>query len=75
MKEVVMETIYTVSGLSCENCVKHVLEEVREIPGVVQAELDLSGQLTLVTELPLDVALVQEATSEAGNYQVSLASH
>ena len=58
---------YTVSGMTCSHCVASVTEEVTEIPGVddVQVELE-SGRLTVVSDAPLDPALVRSAVEEAG---------
>ena len=58
---------YTVSGMTCGHCVASVTEEVSEIPGVddVQVELE-SGRLTVVSDAPLDPALVRTAVEEAG---------
>jgi copper chaperone len=60
-----MTTTYTVSGMTCEHCVSSVTEEVREVPGVsdVQVELD-SGRLTV--EGDADPTAVQAAVQEAG---------
>ncbi len=58
---------YTVSGMTCGHCVASVTEEVSEIPGVddVQVELD-SGRLTVSSGAPVDPALVRSAVEEAG---------
>jgi copper chaperone len=60
-----MTTTYTVSGMTCGHCVSSVTEEVLEVPGVtdVQVELD-SGRLTVTGEA--DPAAVQAAVEEAG---------
>lgn len=59
---------YTVSGMTCEHCVRSVTEEVGEVAGVtaVQVELD-SGRLTV--EGDADDVAVEQAVHEAG-YQV-----
>jgi copper chaperone len=56
---------YTVSGMTCGHCVSSVTEEVTEVPGVteVQVELD-SGRLTVTGDA--DPAAVQAAVEEAG---------
>jgi copper chaperone len=56
---------YTVSGMTCGHCVSSVTEEVTEVPGVteVQVELD-SGCLTVNGDA--DPAAVQAAVEEAG---------
>ena len=58
---------YTVSGMTCGHCVASVTEEVSEIPGVddVQVELE-SGRVTVTSDAPLDPALVRSAVEEAG---------
>jgi copper ion binding protein len=59
---------YTVSGMTCEHCVRSVTEEVGEVAGVtaVQVELD-SGRLSV--EGDADDVAVEQAVHEAG-YQV-----
>jgi copper chaperone len=59
---------YTVTGMTCGHCVASVTEEVGELPGVtdVQVELD-SGLLTVTGETTPDA--VRAAVAEAG-YQV-----
>ncbi|MGO1971569.1 MAG: heavy-metal-associated domain-containing protein [Propionibacteriaceae bacterium] len=62
---------YTVTGMTCGHCVTSVTEEVSEVPGVsdVQVELE-SGQLTVTSDAPVESAAVRAAVEEAG-YQVS----
>ena len=60
----------TVSGMTCEHCVASVTEEVAEIPGVEQVDVDLAtGALQVTSERPLDDAEVRAAVEEAG-YQL-----
>ncbi|MCL1906601.1 MAG: heavy-metal-associated domain-containing protein [Propionibacteriaceae bacterium] len=66
-----METSYLVGGMSCENCVKHVLQEVRQVVGVTDGSLDLSGRLVLISEQVLDFSLVSAAVAEAGHYTLT----
>lgn len=55
---------YTVTGMTCEHCVRSVTEEVGAIAGVTDLEIDLAtGSLTVTTA---DDAAVREAVSEAG---------
>lgn len=59
---------YTVSGMTCGNCVKHVTEEVSEIPGVTSVDIVLEGGLmTVESDEALDFAAIEEAVSEAGD--------
>jgi copper chaperone CopZ len=61
----------TVVGMTCGHCVASVTEEVQEIPGVEQVQVDLaSGSLTVTSAEPLDDATVRSAVEEAG-YQLA----
>lgn len=59
---------YTVTGMTCEHCVRSVTEEVGAIDGVTDLQIDLAtGSLTVTTaDAPVDDAAVREAVSEAG---------
>jgi len=58
---------YTVTGMTCAHCVSSVTEEVREIPGVDDVQVDLaSGQVTVTSNSPLDPTRVRAAVEEAG---------
>lgn len=60
---------YTVTGMTCEHCVMSVREEVGEIAGVTDVEVDLaSGRLTVAGENISDEA-VEAAVADAG-YEV-----
>ncbi|MGY1829623.1 heavy-metal-associated domain-containing protein [Geodermatophilus sp. SYSU D01180] len=62
---------YTVTGMTCQHCVASVTEEVSEIPGVTDVEVDLaSGGLTVTSDTPVDDAAVRAAVAEAG-YEVA----
>ncbi len=57
----------TVSGMTCQHCVASVTEEVSELPGVEQVEVDLgSGGLRVTSTGPLEAADVRRAVEEAG---------
>lgn len=61
-----MERSYTVTGMTCEHCVMSVREEVAEIPGVSDVDVDLtSGRLAVAGEGFGDEA-VSAAVEEAG---------
>lgn len=58
---------YTVSGMTCGHCVASVKEEVSEISGVTEVDVDLdSGRLVVVSTDPVDPAAVRAAVDEAG---------
>ncbi|MFC9913620.1 MULTISPECIES: heavy-metal-associated domain-containing protein [unclassified Streptomyces] len=59
--------VYKVSGMSCGHCEGAVSGEISEIPGVssVQA-VAATGEVTVVSESPLDEEAVRAAVDEAG---------
>ena len=67
-----MSTVtYTVTGMTCGHCVDSVTEEVGELPGVQQVDVDLpTGAVTVTSEQPLAESDVRTAVEEAG-YQLA----
>ncbi|QIM18013.1 heavy-metal-associated domain-containing protein [Leucobacter coleopterorum] len=64
-------TTYTVTGMTCGHCVRSVTEEVSEVAGVTDVNVDLaSGNLTVTSDDPVDTEKIREAVAEAG-YQLS----
>lgn len=62
---------WTVTGMTCEHCVASVTEEVAEVPGVSDVQVDLaSGALTVTSGEPVSEDAVRAAVVEAG-YQLS----
>lgn len=62
---------YTVVGMTCGHCVNSVTEEVAQVQGVTDVNVDLStGGLTVTSESEVDDAAVRAAVEEAG-YQVA----
>ena len=62
---------YTVEGMTCGHCVLSVTEEVSEVPGVTDVDVDLaSGRMVVTSEDPVDDERVRAAVVEAG-YRVS----
>jgi copper chaperone len=58
---------FTVTGMTCQHCVASVTEEVTELPGVNEVDVDLaSGRLHVVGDVSPEQ--VQAAVAEAGNY-------
>jgi copper ion binding protein len=61
----------TVTGMTCEHCVRSVREELSQLDGVSDVEVDLaSGQVRIHADAPVDDAAVRAAVEEAG-YEVS----
>lgn len=66
------EVTYTVSGMTCEHCVRSVTEEVSQIAGVSHVAVDLpTGQVIVASDVPLDIEDVRAAVEEAG-YTVAI---
>jgi copper chaperone len=62
---------YTVTGMTCEHCVRSVSEEVGAVPGVTAVDVDLaSGDLTVTSDAPVPDDAVRAAVEEAG-YEVA----
>ena len=56
---------YTVTGMTCGHCVASVTEEVTELPGVTDVQVELeSGRLTVTGDASPDA--VRGAVEEAG---------
>lgn len=63
-------TTFTVKGMTCGHCVSSVKEEVSEVAGVTEVEVDLAtGLLTVTSESPVNAAQISAAVEEAG-YEV-----
>ena len=62
---------YIVTGMTCSHCVASVREEVSQVAGVAEMDVDLeSGRLT-VTGTRVDDEAVRAAVGEAG-YEVAV---
>lgn len=60
-------TTYTVEGMTCGHCVASVTEEITQIAGVSDVEVELStGEVTVTSDAELDVESVRAAVDEAG---------
>lgn len=61
------EATYSVSGMTCDHCVRAVQSEVGKVPGVASVAVDLAaGRVTVQSEGPVDSAAVRAAVEEAG---------
>lgn len=64
------DTTYTVTGMTCDHCVRAVTAEVSMLPGVTDVEVDLTtGRVRVRSDHALDDAAVEAAVEEAG-YEV-----
>jgi copper chaperone len=57
---------YTVTGMTCEHCVASVREEVSELPGVGDVEVDLGSGRLVVSGDGFGDETVAAAVEEAG---------
>jgi copper chaperone len=58
---------FTVSGMTCQHCVASVTEEVSELPGVTEVDVDLAtGRLHVIGDVTAEQ--VRAAVAEAGDY-------
>lgn len=57
----------TVTGMTCDHCVRAVTEEVGQISGVTNVEVDLaSGAVTIESDAPVTDDDLHAAVDEAG---------
>ena len=62
---------YTVVGMTCGHCVKSVTEEVSQVPGVTNVNVELAtGGLTVISDRLVEENLVHAAVEEAG-YEIA----
>lgn len=60
-------TTYTVTGMTCDHCVRAVSGEIGALPGVEAVTVDLgAGAVTVSSAAPLAEADVRAAVDEAG---------
>jgi copper chaperone CopZ len=63
-------TTFSVDGMTCGNCVRHVTEELTALPGVTDVQVQLvaggSSPVTVTSEAPLSSDAIAAAVDEAG---------
>lgn len=60
-------TTLGIRGMSCANCVRHVEDALRKIPGVIDVKVDLTGGTARVTHAPnADLDAMVTAVDDAG---------
>ncbi|KAA1426780.1 heavy-metal-associated domain-containing protein [Nocardioides antri] len=61
---------YSVQGMTCSSCASKVSTAVKQVPGVITTDVDLSTGTLRVTGPAVDSSAVRTAITDAG-YQVS----
>ncbi|MEV7152926.1 MULTISPECIES: heavy-metal-associated domain-containing protein [unclassified Streptomyces] len=61
---------YLVTGMSCEHCAASITEEVSQVPGVTEVDVDVKAGSVSVSGTDLDDARLHAAIVEAG-YEVT----
>lgn len=66
-----MKKKISISGMSCEHCVKHVSQALQELPGVSKVEVNLGGNHAIVeSSSELSDEAIKTAIDDAG-YEVT----
>lgn len=58
-----------VEGMTCQHCVMHVTNALKEVAGVSQVQVDLAAKKAVVEGSNLDDAAMKTAVADAG-YEV-----
>ncbi len=59
-----------IEGMSCQHCVTHVTQALKEIPGVKTVDVDLKGKYAVVeADRQIEDGEIRDAIEEAG-YEV-----
>jgi copper chaperone CopZ len=61
-----LEMRYTVTGMSCGHCKQAVTEEIEQVSGVTDVEVDLDAKLVVVRGEAVSDDAVRAAIREAG---------
>ncbi|OZB50722.1 MAG: heavy metal transporter [Cellulomonas sp. 14-74-6] len=63
-------TQFSVDGMTCDHCVKHVTSELTAIPGVTDVSIDLvaggSSPVKVTSDAPISDEAIAAAIDEAG---------
>ncbi len=62
---------YQISGMTCNNCVAKVKNELLKIPDVLSADVSLSGDATISMQQHISINALQNALSKAGHYSIA----
>ncbi len=70
-------TIYAVTGLTCEHCVRAITQELRKLGGVRGVTVDLvpggESRVTVTSDAPVTGEAIAAALDEAGDYRLAAA--
>lgn len=62
--------VLSVTGMTCDHCVRAVTMELLAVPGVMSVDVSLDpdavSQVSVIASAPLDEARLREAVLEAG---------
>ena len=58
--------IYTVPAIHCEHCAMSIREEVSEVEGVDEVDVDLASKVVAIRGRELDDVALRTAIAEAG---------
>ncbi|CAM3368098.1 heavy metal-associated domain-containing protein [Kibdelosporangium persicum] len=65
-------SVFTVKGMTCTGCMTKVTNAVTGLDGVNDVDVDISnGELTVLSETPVDADRIRQAIKEVGYEVVS----
>jgi copper chaperone len=62
--------VFSVTGMTCDNCVHHVTDAIKGVPGVTDVNVSL-GEKSATVQGEIDVAKIVAAVEEEG-YEAAL---
>jgi copper chaperone len=62
--------VFSVTGMTCDNCAHHVTEAIKGVPGVTDVKVSL-GEKSATVQGEIDVAKIVAAVEEEG-YQAAM---
>ena len=68
-------TVYQVTGMTCEHCVRAVTQEIGSVPGVSAVTVALvpggASAVTVASDAPVAEDAIRAALDEAGEYRLA----
>ena len=65
--------VYRVDGMTCQHCVKSVSDELAQVPGIANFDVNLDTKLVTIDGDALDDAAIVAAIDEAGYEALAVA--